>query len=210
LWLLSYLRPAKEKSVMQTTTLRITRQEFETILVALRIFQDNGDLVTEKENMLQWYQDNEEFILLDGVEIDDLIHRINTSNYGPRCIICGWDATCAFGSTSNSYCDLCKDHRDGAQSQIEPRPATVKPSDKSGRITKGVNRKKLDTTIDNKQQIELCLMGAAINLGSIDKEQVAKIEVYGTDLEDAGADYCEYRFYDKENNLLGSRREMGY
>ncbi len=56
---------------MQTTTLRITRQEFATILVALRIFQDNGDLATEKENMLQWYQDNEEFILLDGVDIDD-------------------------------------------------------------------------------------------------------------------------------------------
>jgi hypothetical protein len=53
-------------------------------------------------------------------------------------------------------------------------------------------------------------MAAAINLGQIDKEQIAKIEVYGTDLEDAGADYCEYRFFDKENRLLGSRREMGY
>jgi len=120
---------------MQTTTLRFTRQEFETILVALRIFQDNRDLATEKENMIQWYQDNEEFHLLDGAEIDALIENINTSNYGPRCIVCGWDATCAFNSTSNSYCDLCKNYRKGAPVQLEPRPqAPVKPSDKDGRI----------------------------------------------------------------------------
>ncbi len=120
---------------MQTTTLKITRQEFETILVALRIFQDNGDLAIEKENMIQWYQDNEEFHLLDGDEIDDLIERINTSSNAPRCIVCGWDATCAFNSTSNSYCDLCKDYRDGAPAKLEPRPVPVKPSDKNGRIT---------------------------------------------------------------------------
>jgi hypothetical protein len=197
---------------MQTTTIKINRQEFETILVALRIFQDNGDLATEKENMLQWYQDNEEFSLLDGSEIDDLIERINTSNYAPRCIVCGWDATCAFNSTSNSYCDLCKDYRKDAPVKLEPRPAgaLVKPSDKSGRITREENGMKLDSTIETKQQIDLCLMAAAINLGPIDKEQIAKIEVYGTDLEDPGQDYCEYRFFDKENKLLGSRREMGY
>ena len=69
---------------------------------------------------------------------------------------------------------------------------------------------KLDSTIETKQQIDLCLMAAAINLGSIEKEQIVKIEIYGTDLEDAGEDFCEYRFFDKENKLLGSRREMGY
>jgi len=94
---------------MQTTTIKITRQEFETILFALRLFQEDSS-AKSKANILRWYQDNEEFPLLDGSEIDALIEKINTSNCAPRCVICGWDATVAYNSASNSYCDMCKDH----------------------------------------------------------------------------------------------------
>jgi len=94
---------------MQTTTIRITRQEFETIIFALRAFQDE-DSAKDRAKILRWYQDNEEFPLLEAGAIDDLIEKINTSSCAPRCVTCGWDATVAYNSASNSYCDLCKDN----------------------------------------------------------------------------------------------------
>ncbi|MBS2009912.1 MAG: hypothetical protein JST01_22875 [Cyanobacteria bacterium SZAS TMP-1] len=105
---------------MQTTTIRITRQEFETLMFALRFYQDSGT-APKKALMIKWYRDNEEFDLLDGEALEDMIQKINTSNASPRCIMCGWDATCAFGSTENRYCDECKDLRPGAPAKTEPR-----------------------------------------------------------------------------------------
>lgn len=209
---------------MQTTTVQITRQEFDTILTALHIFKDNGNLETEKSNMIAWYQQNEGFDLLDDSAITTLIKKLCTTRYAPACALCGWDATCAFNSTQNSYCDECKEFKKLWPAKFGPTPdkEMLQHTNKSGTaaektapahadiLTTGEKAMKLDSTIESKEQIDLCLMAAAITLAPIEKNQIAKIEVYGTDLEDPGADYCEYRFYDRENKLLGSRREMGY
>lgn len=43
-----------------------------------------------------------------------------------------------------------------------------------------------------------------------DLDAVNRIEVFGTDLEDDGQDYCEYRVIDCQNKVMTVRRELGY
>lgn len=91
---------------MKTATIKVTRQELETVLFALTLF--GNDASERKKEMLQWYRDNEEFELLDSEALQELIERVSTSSAAPQCIVCGWDATSALGTTENRYCDECK------------------------------------------------------------------------------------------------------
>lgn len=43
-----------------------------------------------------------------------------------------------------------------------------------------------------------------------DIDSVNRVEVYGTDIDDPGEDYCEYRVIDCKDKVLAVRREMGY
>ncbi len=106
---------------MKTATMKITRQEFETILSALFLLQ-NADQVLEKKGLtIRGYQKNEEFDLLHGDLLEGLVQKLITTKVAPSCIECGWDATCAFGSTANSYCDECAELREGAWAKPQPR-----------------------------------------------------------------------------------------
>lgn len=39
---------------------------------------------------------------------------------------------------------------------------------------------------------------------------INRVEVYGTELDDPGEDYCEYRVIDCNGKVMAVRREMGY
>jgi hypothetical protein len=43
------------------------------------------------------------------------------------------------------------------------------------------------------------------NIGAVNR-----VEVYGTDIDDPGEDYCEFRVIDSEEKTIAVRREMGY
>lgn len=43
-----------------------------------------------------------------------------------------------------------------------------------------------------------------------DLDAVNRIEIFGTDINDPGEDYCEYRVIDCHNKLMAVRREAGY
>ncbi len=58
---------------MKTATIKVTRQELETVLFALTLF--DSDASERKKEMLQWYRDNEEFELLGSEALQDLIDR---------------------------------------------------------------------------------------------------------------------------------------
>ena len=40
--------------------------------------------------------------------------------------------------------------------------------------------------------------------------RVEKLEVVGSSFDDPGADWCEFRAYDADGQLITSRRVMGY
>jgi hypothetical protein len=43
-----------------------------------------------------------------------------------------------------------------------------------------------------------------------DLDAVNRIEIFGTDVDDPGEDYCEYRVIDCHDKLMAVRREAGY
>ncbi|MFN8658750.1 MAG: hypothetical protein U0105_20615 [Candidatus Obscuribacterales bacterium] len=43
-----------------------------------------------------------------------------------------------------------------------------------------------------------------------DIDAVNRVEVFGTSLDDAGDDYCEYRVIDCREKVVAVRREQGY
>ena len=43
-----------------------------------------------------------------------------------------------------------------------------------------------------------------------DLDAVKKVEVHGTDIDDPGEDFCEYRVFDVNDKVICVRREMGY
>jgi hypothetical protein len=87
---------------METTTVALSRQEFETVLYALRLWRESKNS-KKKKSMINWYKVNEEFEILDGEDIDKLIGRFNTSCVLPACVVCGWDAT-----MGSKYCPSCE------------------------------------------------------------------------------------------------------
>jgi hypothetical protein len=55
-----------------------------------------------------------------------------------------------------------------------------------------------------------CETTLKMNPSEWDLDSVNRIEVFGTDLNDPGDDYCEYRVFDCHNKVMAVRREMGY
>ena len=43
-----------------------------------------------------------------------------------------------------------------------------------------------------------------------DLDAVNRVEVFGTDIDDPGEDYCEFRVIDCKEKVMAVRREMGY
>jgi len=43
-----------------------------------------------------------------------------------------------------------------------------------------------------------------------DIDSINRVEVFGTDLDDPGTDYCEYRVINCKDQVIAVRREMGY
>lgn len=41
-------------------------------------------------------------------------------------------------------------------------------------------------------------------------DSVNRVEIFGTDLNDPGEDYCEFRVIDNSDKVIAVRREMGY
>jgi len=65
-------------------------------------------------------------------------------------------------------------------------------------------------TIKGENARQYCETMLKMDPAEWDLDAVNRIEVFGTDLEDDGADYCEYRVIDSQNKLMTVRREMGY
>ena len=65
-------------------------------------------------------------------------------------------------------------------------------------------------TIKGENARQYCETMLKMDPAEWDLDAVNRIEVFGTDLEDDGADYCEYRVIDCQNKLMTVRREMGY
>lgn len=43
-----------------------------------------------------------------------------------------------------------------------------------------------------------------------DLDAISKVEIHGTDINDPGEDFCEYRVFDLNDKVICVRREMGY
>lgn len=65
-------------------------------------------------------------------------------------------------------------------------------------------------TVKGEEARQLCENILKMDHAEHDIDAIGRVEVYGTDLDDEGADYCEYRVYDCRNELVAVRRELGY
>jgi len=65
-------------------------------------------------------------------------------------------------------------------------------------------------TITGENARQYCQTVLKLDPANLDIAAVNRIEVFGTDLEDPGEDYCEYRIIDCHNKVMAVRRELGY
>jgi hypothetical protein len=65
-------------------------------------------------------------------------------------------------------------------------------------------------TVKGEEASRLCENILKMNNANHDIDAINRVEVFGTDLDDKGQDYCEYRVYDCRNELVAVRRELGY
>jgi len=65
-------------------------------------------------------------------------------------------------------------------------------------------------TIKGEAAWTYCESTLRMDPAEFDLDAVNRIEVFGTDLQDHGADYCEYRVIDCQGKVMAVRREAGY
>lgn len=65
-------------------------------------------------------------------------------------------------------------------------------------------------TLKGENARQYCETFLKMDPADFDIDAVNRIEVFGTDLEDHGPDYCEYRVIDCHDKVMAVRREMGY
>ena len=65
-------------------------------------------------------------------------------------------------------------------------------------------------TIKDDAARQFCQKQLKMDNSKWDISAVNRIEVYGTDFNDPGDDYCEYRVIDNNNKVIAVKREMGY
>lgn len=69
---------------------------------------------------------------------------------------------------------------------------------------------KLHSTLDPQQAKDVFKNFLKVQEGEINFDEVSRVEVHGTDIDDPGEDYCEYRVFDLHKQLVKVKREMGY
>lgn len=65
-------------------------------------------------------------------------------------------------------------------------------------------------TIQGESAVKFCEEKLKLDPTKFDLATVDRVEVYGTDIDDPGEDYCEFRVIDSKEKTLAVRREMGY
>lgn len=55
-----------------------------------------------------------------------------------------------------------------------------------------------------------CIESLKLDATQLDLSAVDRIEIFGTDIDDPGADYCEFRVIDSKDKVIAVRRELGY
>jgi hypothetical protein len=69
---------------------------------------------------------------------------------------------------------------------------------------------KLHSTLDPEQAKFVFQTVLKVPADEINFDEVSRVEVHGTDIDDPGEDYCEYRVFDLHDQLVKVKREMGY
>ncbi len=59
-------------------------------------------------------------------------------------------------------------------------------------------------------QGQRCRETLKLDPAQFDLDAVNRVEVFGTDIDDPGEDYCEFRVIDCKEKVMAVRREMGY
>lgn len=49
-----------------------------------------------------------------------------------------------------------------------------------------------------------------MNASEYDLGAIDRVEVFGTDIDDEGPDFCEFRVIDCNDKVMAVRRELGY
>lgn len=57
---------------------------------------------------------------------------------------------------------------------------------------------------------EFCAETLKLDPAQFDLASIDRVEIFGTDIDDPGDDYCEFRVIDNKDKVLAVRREMGY
>jgi len=58
--------------------------------------------------------------------------------------------------------------------------------------------------------VKFCEETLKLDPAQFDLDAVNRVEVFGTDIDDPGEDYCEFRVIDCKEKVMAVRREMGY
>lgn len=65
-------------------------------------------------------------------------------------------------------------------------------------------------TIKGENARQYCETFLKLDPKKYDLTAVNRIEVFGTDIDDPGDDYCEYRVIDSNDKVMAVKRERGY
>jgi hypothetical protein len=68
----------------------------------------------------------------------------------------------------------------------------------------------LHDTIKGENARLFCESTLKMDAAEFDIDAVNRVEVFGTDIDDPGSDYCEYRVIDCHGKVMAVRREQGY
>jgi len=68
----------------------------------------------------------------------------------------------------------------------------------------------LHSTISGEDARRFCEFTLKLDPAEFDIDAVNRVEVFGTDINDPGEDYCEFRVVDCRDKLVAVRRELGY
>lgn len=65
-------------------------------------------------------------------------------------------------------------------------------------------------TIKGEDARSFCESTLKLDGADFDLDAINRVEVFGTDIDDPGEDYCEYRVIDCSGKVIAVRREQGY
>jgi len=68
----------------------------------------------------------------------------------------------------------------------------------------------LHSTLKGEAAVEFCEQSLKLDPAEFDLDAVNRVEIFGTDLNDPGEDYCEFRVIDCKEKVMAVRRETGY